>query len=215
MRESSKEYFDTIGSGWDEMQQSFFSVAVRERAFAEVEVQSEMTAADIGAGTGFVTEGLLERGVKVIAVDQSEEMLDALRAKFPSADQVECRVGEAEALPIGTGSVDLVFANMYLHHVEDPPVAIAEMVRVIRPGGKLVITDLDTHDFEFLKTEQHDRWMGFDRDDIQTWFAEAGLVDVHVDCVGDRCCTKSDEGAEAAISIFVASGATRSGCAAD
>ncbi len=205
MTSSSKEYFDSIGSGWDEMQEQFFDSAVREKAFSTANVVPGKTAADIGAGTGFITAGLLERGATVIAVDQSEEMLKAIKDKYPTG-KVDCRVGAAESLPVDTGSVEYVFANMYLHHVEDPPSAIAEMARLLKPNGVLVITDLDKHEFEFLRTEQFDRWMGFSRDDVYTWFQQAGLIQVQVDCVGESCCSTSTEGEDAAISIFVASG---------
>jgi ubiquinone/menaquinone biosynthesis C-methylase UbiE len=205
MTSSSKDYFDQIGGGWDQMQQRFFSESVREKAYAVAGVRPGESAADIGAGTGFITEGLLARGLSVVSVDQSAPMLDALREKFHSED-VECQVGTAEALPIQTGCLDHVFANMYLHHVADPPNAIVEMARILKAGGKLVITDLDTHEFEFLRTEQHDRWMGFARSDVERWFLDAGLTDVTVDCVGQSCCTTSDEGDDVAISIFVASG---------
>ena len=106
-------------------------------------------AADIGAGSGFVTEGLLERGLRVIAVDRSEAMLEEMRRKFGDGAAVEYRIGEAESLPLADGSVDYVFANMYLHHVESPPEAIREMARIVKPGGRLVITDLDRHDLRF------------------------------------------------------------------
>lgn len=208
MSASSKEYFDRIGSEWDQMQKRFFSSSVRETALSVASVTAGESAADIGAGTGFITEGLLELGLTVVAVDQSESMLAALRSKFPSKD-VDCRIGSAELLPLDNESMDHVFANMYLHHVDDPPNAVVEMVRALKTGGKLVVTDLDTHDFEFLKIEQHDRWMGFERRDVERWFLDAGLIDVNVDCVGQSCCTTSDEGRDVAISIFVASG-TRS-----
>jgi ubiquinone/menaquinone biosynthesis C-methylase UbiE len=205
---SSKDYFDGIGGTWDQMQQSFFSDAVREKAYRVAGTKAGETAADIGAGTGFLTEGLLAKGLSVVAVDQSPPMLDALRSKFQHAD-VECRVGTAEAIPIESGSMDHVFANMYLHHVDDPPRAIREMVRILRSGGRLTLTDLDAHEFEFLRVEQHDRWMGFERADVQRWFFDAGLSDVDVDCVGENCCTTSDQGDGVAISIFVASGVLR------
>jgi len=100
-----------------------------------------------------------------------------------------------------------VFANMYLHHVENPPVAIKEMARILKLGGMLVVTDLDEHNFEFLKTEQHDRWMGFKREDVNCWFVEAGLKEAMVDCVGENCCAQSSCGGDyASVSIFVASG---------
>ena len=205
MSSSSKDYFDQIGGQWDRMQQRFFSTSVREKAFSVVGVNAGEIAADIGAGTGFITEGLLERGLAVVAVDQSEAMLTALSNKFPSGE-VDCRIGTAEELPIDNESVDHVFANMYLHHVNDPSNAIKEMVRTLKAGGTLVITDLDTHEHEFLKIEQHDRWMGFERADVEQWFLDAGLTDVAVDCVGQSCSTTSDDGEEIAISIFVASG---------
>jgi ubiquinone/menaquinone biosynthesis C-methylase UbiE len=96
---------------------------------------------------------------------------------------------------------------MYLHHVASPPQAIKEMVRLLKPGGKLVITDLDAHNFEFLRTEQHDRWLGFRREDVRRWFTAAGLKNVVVDCVGENCCAQSSCGCQSAsVSIFVASG---------
>jgi hypothetical protein len=65
---------------------------------------------------------------------------------------------------------------------------------------------LDTHTYEWLRREQADRWLGFARDDVRRWLAEAGLTDVAVDCVGQDCCASSAKGEAASISIFVASG---------
>lgn len=99
---------------------------------------------------------------------------------------------------------------MCLHHVESPPDAIREMARILRPGGKLVITDADEHEFEFLREEHHDRWLGFKRTDIRTWFEAAGLRDVRVDDAGTCCEVQStccDDFAR--IGIFVASGRKR------
>ena len=67
----SKAYFDSLGAGWDALQQSFFSERVRERALELAAVEPGRIAADLGAGTGFMTQGLVERGVRVVAVDQS------------------------------------------------------------------------------------------------------------------------------------------------
>jgi len=206
MTTSSRAYFDELGAGWDGLRAGFFSERVREAAISVAGVEAGKLAADLGAGTGFVTEALLEQGLRVVAVDQSPAMLDALRSKFPNPGRVETRVGEAARLPLQTASVDYAFANMYLHHVEDPLAAIVEMTRTLKPGGKLVVTDLDTHRFEFLRTEQHDRWLGFERDDVRQWFRDAGLQDVKVNCVGEDCCAESADGEDAAISIFVASG---------
>ncbi|MBE7554465.1 MAG: class I SAM-dependent methyltransferase [Anaerolineales bacterium] len=204
---SSKIYFDQVASEWDQMQQSFFSDTVRDKALATAGVQAGQVAADIGAGSGFITAGLLARGLKVIAVDQSEVMLAEMDKKFGQTAGVDYRQGEAESLPIADEEVDYTFANMYLHHVESPLQAIKEMVRTLQPGGKLVITDLDEHNFEFLAREQHDRWLGFKRGEIRDWFTAAGLKNVAVVDTEEKCCGSSCCGGEkASITIFVASG---------
>lgn len=179
----SRKYFESVASKWDEMRRSFYSEEVREGAYKEAGILPGRVAADIGCGTGFITEGLLKKGLKVIAVDQSPAMLAQL-VSVMSSPSLDARQGEAESLPIDDGSVDYAFANMFLHHVESPPVAIGEMARIIRPGGVLVITDMDEHDFDFLLTEQHDRWAGFARSDVREWFLDAGLQEVEVGPVG-------------------------------
>ncbi len=203
---SSKQYFDDVAPQWDTMRTSFFSENVRERALTVAGVESGQLAADIGAGSGFLTEALIAAGCRVIAVDQSPAMLDVMRGKFGDAP-IDYRVGTSEDLAIDPASVDYALANMYLHHVERPPEAIRAMAQTLKPGGKLVITDLDAHDFEFLREEQHDRWPGFDRGDVQAWFTAAGLVDVRVEDVGSSCCADSTCGSQRAdVSIFVAVG---------
>lgn len=149
----------------------------------------------------------MKNGLKIIAVDQLNEMLEQMKVKFSGEDAIEYRQGDAEDLPIDSDTVDYAMANMYLHHVEDPLVAIKEMVRTIKPGGKVVITDLDEHNYEFLKSEHHDHWMGFRREDIKNWFSEAGLKNIIVDCAGGNCCATSSCGCNhASISVFVACG---------
>ena len=189
---SSREYFAQVAGDWDTMRAGFFSAAVREAALALAGVRAGscpgqstgQTAADLGAGTGFVTEALLAAGLSVACVDQSPQMLATLRAKFgsgqPGGGRLTTLEGQAEALPLPNASVDFVFANMFLHHVDDPGQAIVEMARIVRPGGRVVVTDLDSHGHAFLLAEHHDRWPGFARADIAAWFKAAGLVNVQV-----------------------------------
>lgn len=207
---SSKEFFDRVARDWDEMREGYYSDDVRVGALAAAGVESGKTAADVGAGTGFISQGLIQEGLRVIAVDQSEAILNEMKRKFGDIDAIDYRVGNAQDLPIPDQAVDYTFANMCLHHVESPPDAIREMARILRPGGRLVITDADEHDFEFLREEHHDRWLGFKRSDIRDWFLAADLSDVCVDGVGTCCEVQStccDDFAR--IGIFVASGEKR------
>lgn len=201
-------YFDRVADQWETMRRDFFSEALREEVLALAGIQAGRHVADIGAGSGFMTEGLLARGLRVTAFDQSQNMLDSLAKRLGGKGDLDLRLGESENLPLPAASVDAVFANMYLHHVERPAAAIKEMVRILKPAGRLFLTDLDAHDFAFLRTEHRDRWMGFQRSEVVAWFTGAGLSDVTVSCTGQKCCAASCQGGEAArISIFLASGA--------
>lgn len=203
----SKTYFDDVATRWEGLRRGFFPDDVRETAINLAAVEPGTLAADIGAGTGFITEGLLKRKVRVIAVDQSNEMLKELKQRLNIFDGLVVRHGWSESLPIPDDTVDYVFANMYLHHVEHPEVAINEMVRILKSNGRLVITDLDEHNATFLRKEHHDRWMGFKRSDIAALFTAAGLTNVSVEGIGCNCCAESDETSETAdVTIFIASG---------
>lgn len=206
----SKEYFDAVAGQWDGMQQSFFSQDVRNFAYGLAEIKEGKIAADLGAGTGFMTHGLLQAGLKVLAVDQSLEMLALLKSKYAACEGLRCLEGDSDALPIEDCSVDYAFANMFLHHVADPLVAIKEMHRILKPGGRVVITDLDKHEFTELQSRQHDVWLGFDRKDLLQWFQDAGFSSFSTHCVGSDCSTQSTcnccEGNKISISIFAALG---------
>lgn len=203
----SKNYFDNVAGNWDKMQNSFFSEKVRDSAIALACLKQGKVAADIGAGTGFITEALIRAGLKVIAVDKSEAMLSIMKEKFAGVKDINFYLGDGERLSILNNSVDFAFANMYLHHVESPSTAIKEMARILKGDGRLVITDLDEHNHEFLKNEHHDVWMGFNRLDIIEWFKQAGFNIIFVDDIQEQCCAQSKCGCnEAKIGIFLAMG---------
>lgn len=203
----SESYFNNVAGEWDRMRQSFFSENVRLKACETAGITCGRLVADIGAGTGFISEEALKRGADVIAVDMSENMLEVLETKFGKNEHFEYRSGDAMNIPIESGSVDAVLANMCLHHVEVPSDAIRDMARTLKSGGKLVITDLDEHHNDFLLREHHDRWAGFRMEEVLGWFRDAGLSDVRIEDIDKKCsassCCCSDS---ASISIFLAYG---------
>ncbi len=204
---SSKAYFEEVADNWDNMRSDFFPISVRERAIDEMDMSEGLKVADIGAGSGFITEGLVQQPVEITAVDESEKMLTVMKAKFSQNTNITYLISESENIQTPDSSWDYALSNMFLHHVERPSVVIKELHRTLKPGGKLIITDLDKHNFEFLVTEQNDRWMGFERSDIELWFKEAGFKNVKIDCVNANCCADScgsDDRAE--ISIFIVTG---------
>lgn len=206
-----RAYFEHNAAAWDELRAGYFSDAVRDAALGKAYLRPEMSVLDMGAGTGFMSAGLAPRVARVIAVDGSPAMLEAARKNLGGFSNVEFHLAESSAIPLPDGSVDAAFANMYLHHCPDPQAAIREMVRVLKPGGRLVITDLDTHPHAWLKEEMADVWQGFERAAVRAWFKDADLVNVLVDCTDQDCCAEPSKcgGESARISIFVAAGSRR------
>ncbi|WP_369148903.1 class I SAM-dependent methyltransferase [Streptomyces sp. R44] len=96
-------------------------------------------ALDAACGTGRQTRTLTGRGHRVIGVDQSPHMLEKARAHSPAAD---LRVGHLERLPLDDDSVDLAICSLAMTHLPDVTPAVAELARVVRPGGRIVVTDL-------------------------------------------------------------------------
>jgi ubiquinone/menaquinone biosynthesis C-methylase UbiE len=220
MTSAAAAYFDQAAGEWDQIRSGYFTEAVREAAIAHAYLRPEMAVADVGSGTGFMADGLAPLVSHVYALDGSPAMLEQARRNLAGHANVTYHLSDGSSLPLPAASVDAVFANMYLHHCPDPLAAIREMTRLLRPGGRLVITDLDRHDHAWMRDEMADEWLGFERSQIKAWLREAGLVNVLVDCTSQSCCatsrrTQAGDSETAAtsqraeISVFVAVGGRR------
>ena len=85
--------------------------------------------------------------------------------------------------------------------------AVAEMVGILRRGGRLAISELDHHDHAWLLVEHENRWPGFERSQLVAWLSQAGPVDAGVSDTRSTCRASSDVApARAEVSIFVAYG---------
>lgn len=124
-----------------------------------------------------LSELLARRCKKVIAVDNSEKMVafGANKAKKNGLKNLEFRLGDLEAPPIEPRSVDLVVLSQALHHAENPAGAIVSAQKLLRPGGQIMILDLQKHAFEKAGELYGDRWLGFAESDLHRWLEEAGF----------------------------------------
>src|SRR5581483_10388484 len=103
-----------------------------------------------GAGEGTISQLMAQRAKKVIAIDNSEKMVEfgSELAKKHGIANLEYRLGDIEDVPIRSASVDLAFLSQALHHAPHPEKAIAEASRILKPGGRVAILDLNRHHFE-------------------------------------------------------------------
>jgi len=198
-----KEYFNQVSSQWDNMRKSFYGEEVRDAVLNAAQISPDDTVLDVGAGTGFLTQGAAMIARKVIALDFSRGMSDESIAKL-GRGKVEFRIGNVEHMQLPDSSVNVVIGNMVLHHCPHPDMAIAEMARVLKPGGRIAISDLQEHNYEWLRKEHADLWLGFKMEDVLAMMKKNRLEDVKVDELSS-CCTSTQEEQQVKIPMFLAS----------
>ncbi|CAL9375381.1 2-methoxy-6-polyprenyl-1,4-benzoquinol methylase, mitochondrial [Streptomyces sp. enrichment culture] len=101
---------------------------------------------DVGCGTGNDVRALAERvgpTGRVVGLDSSEELIARAEPAGPGAAEVEFLHGQAGALPFADATFDAARAERVIEHVPDPAAAVAEMLRVVKPGGQVLVTDPD------------------------------------------------------------------------
>jgi ArsR family transcriptional regulator len=142
---------------------------------------------DIGCGEGYLTIEVARWARRVIAVDRSPAVLARAKALAGRrrATNITFKRGDIDRLPLETASVDVGLLCQALHHSSDPSRTIAEAVRVVRPGGKVLVLDLREHAESWVRDKLGDRQLGFDDHDLERLMTDAGLTDVKV-TVGSR-----------------------------
>ena len=189
-RTRSRDYFSGVAGEWDRVRVELFGARADLLALLAL-LDDRAVIGDLGCGTGALAEALAPAVARVVAVDESEAMLDAARRRLgdvviptgetsvPRAQRgVDLRAGSLEALPIDDGALDAAVLSLVLHYIPEPQRALAEAARALRPGGKLLVVDMLPHDREDMRVEMGHVWPGFDEDTLSAWLADAGLARV-------------------------------------
>lgn len=170
-------FFGRVVGEWDQIRSEWFGEHFTPTALLSL-IPSNWTVADLGCGTGNAAELLAPIVRKVLAVDQSQPMLDAARKRLSSLSNISFHQGSLESLPLADGSVDCCVSILVLHHVPEPLNAIREMRRILRaaPGaGVALIIDMLPHDrAEYRHTMAH-KHQGFAPAHMQQLCRAAGF----------------------------------------
>ncbi len=144
-----------------------------------------ITIADLGAGEGLVSQLLAHRAKQVWCIDNSPRMVEIgteLAAKNGLAN-LAYKHGDIEDVPLPDRSVDLAILSQALHHARHPQTAVAEAYRILKPGGQLLILDLNEHTFEKARELYADVWLGFKESALHGFLKKAGFTKVEVTAV--------------------------------
>lgn len=193
----TREFFDRVAPEWDSMRRDFYDEAVISRLLNTGLLSSNMTLVDLGAGDGYLSRAVSSLVEKVIAIDISGEMLKELKKKAVQDKLTNIQTLESDGcdMPLEEESVHLICTNMFLHHIEEPILAIREMYRVLKPGGRAFVADMKEHGNVEFKDKMHDVWQGFSQDEVREWFIKCGFKNIQLDTVSKKpALKKGDDG---------------------
>ena len=178
-RAKSQEFFATAAGSWDRLRTDLFGDTFYLWAVLGL-IDPSLVVGDLGCGTGQLTETIAPYVRRVIAVDGSADMLDAARTRIGERPNVDIRQGELEALPLQPGELDAAMLSLVLHYSPDPARALAEVGRVVKPGGRLLVVDMLPHEREEYQHQMGHVWLGFSEKQLSRFLTGAGFGDIRM-----------------------------------
>ena len=138
--------------------------------------------ADLGAGEGLISQLLAHRAKQVWCIDNSPRMVEVGTelAERNGLANLTYKLGDIEQVPLPDRSVDLAILSQALHHAQHPQTAINEAWRILKPGGQILVLDLNEHGFERARELYADVWLGFKEGTIHAFLQRAGFGQIEV-----------------------------------
>ena len=173
-RSRSEAFITSAAAEWDASVASMFGPRA-DLGAALALLDPDMIVGDLGCGTGSLALALSQHVAAVHAVDGSAAMLLAARTRLAGQPNVVLSEGALEALPLADASLDVAVLMLVLHHVAEPSRVLREARRVLRPGGRLLITDMRAHEHEEYRLQMGHVWLGFEEHSLREWLSKAGF----------------------------------------
>jgi ArsR family transcriptional regulator len=178
-RTKSQEFFSSSAGQWDRVRDELYGERYYLAAMAAF-ADAGWIVGDLGCGTGQTSAALAPFVARVVAVDESAAMLQAARKRLHGIENIDLRRGELEALPIDDGRLDAATLMLVLHYLPEPQRAIAEVSRVLKPGGRVIVVDMLPHDRENYRQQMGHVWLGFSDDHVAHMLTDAGLGEIRI-----------------------------------
>jgi ArsR family transcriptional regulator len=150
-----------------------------EDLISDIGFEDEPVVMEVGPGEGELLLKLANTFQRVIALDNSEEMLEKARGTITkkTIDHVEFIHGDTGVAVRNNLRCDLMIFNMVLHHIPSPAEVFHDAKKILNDNGVLLIVDLCSHDQDWVRESCGDLWLGFDKNDLASWALEAGMAE--------------------------------------
>lgn len=172
-------YFSQVADTWDTIRALHYPEGAIEAALKDIVGPAPIRhLIDIGTGTGRMLTLFAPQAERAEGVDLSHRMLTIARAKLAAEGltHAQVRQGDALALPFEDGIADLVIVHQVLHYIDRPGRVLAEIDRLLMPGGRAIIIDFAPHDHDFLREAHGHRRLGIQDEAMAGWIAETSLT---------------------------------------
>ncbi|MFB6118846.1 methyltransferase domain-containing protein [Halosegnis sp.] len=166
------KYFSTL---YDTVNPFIWNEAMRDQALEWFGVEADDRVLDVGCGTGFATEGLLQHTNDVHGLDQSDGQLSKAFAKFGKAGDVRFYRGDAERLPFRDDAFDALWSSGSIEYWPNPVDALAEFRRVTKPGGTVLVVGPDYPDSTLFQKLADAIMLFYDEAEADRMFEAAGF----------------------------------------
>src|SRR5262249_50960596 len=170
---TSQQFFASAAGQWDRLRGELFGPASALLALPGL-LDERWVVGDLGCGTGQLITALAPFVHRVIGVDESPAMLKTARQRTRTLANVELRTGTLEAPPLEPGELDAALLMLVLHHAADPGRVLASAHRALKPGGRLLIVDMQPHDHVEYREQMGHQWLGFEETELRSWLNAAG-----------------------------------------
>lgn len=168
-------FYRYLSRVYDRINPFIWNEAMREEAIDMLDIQSDDVVLDVGCGTGFATEGLLQRTEHIHGLDQSPHQLEKAFEKFGKRGSVQFYLGDAERLPFEDGRFDVVWSSGSIEYWPNPVRALEELRRVGKPGGQVLVVGPDYPNSTVFQKLADAIMLFYDEAEADRMFREAGF----------------------------------------
>ncbi|KTG11040.1 SAM-dependent methyltransferase [Haloprofundus marisrubri] len=171
-------FYKYLSKVYDQVNPFIWNEEMRAEALALLDIEQGDRVLDVGCGTGFGTEGLLQHTDNVHGIDQSIHQMQKAFQKFGKRDKVRFYRGDAERLPFKDDSFDVIWSSGSIEYWPNPVDALEEFRRVVKPGNEVLVVGPNYPKTTVMQKVADSIMLFYDEEEADRMFEEAGFEDI-------------------------------------
>lgn len=176
-KKRARLFYRYLSTVYDRINPFIWNEEMRDEAIDMLDISQEDVVLDVGCGTGFATEGLLQQTEHVHGLDQSPHQLEKAFEKFGTRGPVQFYLGDAERLPFARNQFDVVWSSGSIEYWPHPVATLEELRRVGKPGGQVLVVGPDYPNSTLFQKAADAIMLFYDESEADRMFRDAGFTE--------------------------------------